>query len=144
MYRYYGTAKSTYENYLKGESVKYKKYFYALRPLLAAQYIERFRKMAPVAFVGLMDMEMPGRLRGAISELLEIKKVTTERKENPQLPVIQEYIVSELERQEKIADSLPDDRNKDISVLDGVFLGLVLGRNIQNNMSGNAQTMQQP
>ena len=125
-YRYYGTAKSTYENHLKGERVRYKKYFYALRPLLAALYIERFHEMAPVAFADLVKMEMSERLRSAINELLEIKKVTTEKEENPQMPAIQEFIVSELERQEKIVKSLPDDRNKDISTLDETFLNLVL------------------
>ena len=41
VYHYYGTAKSTLQGYLQGDMVKYKKYFYALRPLLAAQYIEK-------------------------------------------------------------------------------------------------------
>lgn len=39
-YHYYGTARSTCEKYLQEEQVKYKKYLYALRPLLACQYIE--------------------------------------------------------------------------------------------------------
>ena len=38
VYHYYGTANSTLQEYLQGENVRYKKYFYALRPLLAAQY----------------------------------------------------------------------------------------------------------
>lgn len=36
IYHYYGTANNTYHEYLQGEMVRYKKYFYALRPLLAA------------------------------------------------------------------------------------------------------------
>ena len=34
---YYGTANSTLQGYLLGDTVRYKKYFYALRPLLAAR-----------------------------------------------------------------------------------------------------------
>ena len=41
MYHYYGTAQKTYNEYLNEESVKYKKYFYALRPILAAKWIEK-------------------------------------------------------------------------------------------------------
>ena len=43
VYHYYGTARNTYLQYLQGEMVRYKKYFYALRPLLAARYIEEDR-----------------------------------------------------------------------------------------------------
>ena len=37
LYHYLSTAKKNYREYLKGETVKYKKYFYVLRPLLACR-----------------------------------------------------------------------------------------------------------
>jgi len=45
---YYCTARNTYINYLQEEKVKYKKYFYALRPLLACKYVEEFHCPPPV------------------------------------------------------------------------------------------------
>ena len=42
----------------------------------------------PVLFDDLLKMEIPDELRTAIDELLEIKKRTTEKEENPQLPII--------------------------------------------------------
>ena len=89
---YYGTARSTYQEYLRGEMVRYKKYFYALRPLLAAEYIERYHEAPPVLFDDLLKMELPAEFRSALGELLEIKKRTTEKEENPQMPVIREII----------------------------------------------------
>ncbi len=50
------------------------KYFYALRPLLAAQYIEKYHTAPPVLFDDFLRMDMPANLRRAIDELLEVKK----------------------------------------------------------------------
>ena len=85
VYHYYGTANKTYHEYLTGDKVRYKKYFYALRPLMASMYIEEKHMAPPVLFDDLLKMEIPAELRTAIDELLEIKKRTTEKEENPQL-----------------------------------------------------------
>lgn len=121
IYHYYGTANSTLLGYLQGELVKYKKYFYALRPLLAAQYIERYHMAPPVLFEDLLKMELPADLRLAIDGLLEVKKRTTEGEWNPQIPAILEFIQSETARQKKMADELEDDHNGDWTALNHVF-----------------------
>ncbi|RKM55259.1 nucleotidyltransferase domain-containing protein [Butyrivibrio sp. X503] len=125
VYHYYGTANSTYHDYLTGEKVRYKKYFYALRPLLAAMYIEENHVAPPVLFDDLLKLDIPEKLRLAIDELLEIKKRTTEKEENPQLPVIQEFIETEVSRQKEIANNLADDHNKDWSALDELFRKII-------------------
>ena len=122
---YYGTAKNTYAEYLQGETVRYKKYFYALRPLLAAEYIEKYHKAPPVLFDELLKMELSPELRVAIDELLEIKKRTTEKEENPQIPEIRSFIEKELVKQKEIVDSMPDDHNKDQGLLNAVFYELL-------------------
>lgn len=118
---YYGTANSTLQAYLRGDTVRYKKYLYALRPLLAVQYIERYHEAPPVLFTELLKQEPAGELRAAIEELLEKKKRTTEREENPQMPVIRAFIESETARQKEIADRMKDDHNKDQTALNRVF-----------------------
>ena len=125
VYHYYGTANKTYHEYLTGDKVRYKKYFYALRPLMASMYIEEKHMAPPVLFDDLLKMNIPAELRTAIDELLEIKKRTTEKEENPQLPVIKSFIETEIEKQKEIADSLPDDHNKDLSALDRLFLEML-------------------
>lgn len=121
VYHYYGTANSTLQEYLSGDTVRYKKYFYAIRPLLAAQYIEKNHEAPPVLFDELLKLELPQTLRTAIDELLEMKKRTTEKEENPQIAVIREFIESETARQKGIADRLADDHNKDWTALNQVF-----------------------
>ena len=125
VYHYYGTANSTLQGYLMGETVRYKKYFYALRPLLAARYIETYHTAPPVLFDDLLKKELPEDLRQAIDELLEIKKKTTEGEENPHMPVIRDFIMVETERQKEIADNLADDHNKDWMALNKLFAEII-------------------
>ena len=124
-YHYYGTAMNTWAGYLKEDTVRYKKYFYALRPLLAARYIECFHTVPPVLFDDLMKMDMEPELRTAIDDLLEKKKITTEGEQHPHIPIIRDFIREELQRQKAICDSLPDDRNKDWTALNRCFAEMI-------------------
>lgn len=125
VYHYYGTANNTYYDHLQGETVRYKKYFYALRPLLAAEYIEKFHEAPPVRFDELLKLDLEPELRNAIDRLLEIKKVTTEKELNPQIPEIIGFIKAELSKQKSIADALPDDHNKDWDSLNMLFRNIL-------------------
>ena len=125
VHHYYGTAMTTYSGYLTGEQIRYKKYFYALRPLLAAIWIERTHQIPPVLFDELMKMDMEPELRTEIEDLLERKKVTTEGEHNPQIPAIQAFIQEELQRQKSISNALPDDRNTDWSALNRCFVQII-------------------
>ena len=125
VYHYYGTANKTYNEYLTGDKVRYKKYFYALRPLLASMYIEEKHSVPPVLFDELLKLNLSEELRTAIDELLEIKKRTTEKEENPQLPVIKKFIETEIEKQKEIADKMPDDHNSDLTALDSLFFEML-------------------
>lgn len=118
---YYGTAKSTYMGYLQEAQVKYKKYFYALRLLLACRYIEQYGNIPPVPFAKLLKQDMPPQLRQEIDLLLERKKVTEEKDKNPQIPAIQVFIAQELERQKALGDAMEDDRRRDWEGLNSLF-----------------------
>ena len=125
IHHYYGTAVNTYSAHLKGETVRYKKYFYALRPLLAANYIEKYHKVPPVLFDELLKMDLDPGLRTAIDDLLERKRRTTEGEQNPQLPAIRDFITAELQRQKAIGSATEDDRNHDLSALEECFIRLI-------------------
>lgn len=121
LYHYYGTARNTFDGYLQGEQVKYKKYFYALRPLLACKYIEMYNCPPPVLFNDLLQMELSTDLREGIDYLLELKKVTDEKDLNPQIPIIYNFIKQELEIQKNKANTRKDDHNKDWDTLNELF-----------------------
>jgi len=125
VYHYYSTAKNTFINYLQGDLVKYKKYFYALRPLLACKYIEEYNCPPPVKFEDLLILPLSEELHKGIQDLLEIKKVTEEKDFNPQIPVIYDFIQTEIEKQKRIADSMDDDHTKTWETLNKIFLDIV-------------------
>ena len=124
---YYGTANSAYKGFLTGDMIKYKKYFYALRPLLCCRWIERYHQIPPMLFETLLQLfdgteqDLNEELLAAIRELLVRKADTKEKDLNPQMPVIIDFIRSECERQKQISDAAVDDHRHDYSEMNEAF-----------------------
>jgi uncharacterized protein len=78
MYHYLSMARGVFESELSGEVVKLKKYFYALRPILAAKWIADMKSVPPVDFKSL-GVLMPGSINILVDELLSIKAKVDER-----------------------------------------------------------------
>src|SRR3982751_447028 len=64
---------STQRAYLRGEQVSLKKYFYALRPLLAVRWIERHGSAPPIEFEKMLHLldaaRLPARRTGLAEEI---------------------------------------------------------------------------
>ena len=124
---YYGTAKTTLETHLTGEKIRYKKYFYALRPLLCCRWIERYHEVPPMEFQTLLELfdgkepDLNKGLLGAIRTLLDQKVITEEKDLNPQMPVIIDFIQNECEKQKTLSESHPDDHKRDYSEINHAF-----------------------
>lgn len=124
---YYGTANSTYKGFLSGEMIRYKKYFYALRPLLCCKWILRHHSAPPVEFEKLLTLfrdpesGLTQELYEAIRELLALKAVTEEKDLNPQMPVIIDFIREECALQKQISDRAPDDHRHDFGEINEAF-----------------------
>lgn len=125
IYHYYGTAKNTYLQYLQDEDVRYKKYFYALRPLLACSYIEANNTPPPVLFDDLNVPPYTDSIHEELEELLEIKKITGESVHSPHFPAILSFISSELPRHKEIVNALSEERKKSWTELNQVFLNVL-------------------
>lgn len=118
---YYGTANSTYRQYLMEEQVRYKKYIYALRPLLACRYIEDNGSIPPVRFDELLLQKLDDGLYDEIMRMLEIKAQSDEKALNPRMPLIHQYIENEIAKYDALSKSAADDRTGDWDVLNKVF-----------------------
>jgi predicted nucleotidyltransferase len=105
MYYYLNMAKGNYRDYLQGEQVKIKKYFYVLRPVLACEWIHRYDEMPPMEFDVLVDRLIPQdtELWQVVQQLLARKKSGEELDYEPQLSVINGYLEEQLQVLEKIA-----------------------------------------
>jgi len=120
-FHYLSMAKGNRREYLSGDVVRRKKYFYVLRPLLAMRWIEDDRGPVPIEFHKLLDAIVPsGKLRDAIDQLLVAKRSGAELDSGPSIPAIGEYIDAELERLEPAGHAVPI-ANGDIARLDHYF-----------------------
>ena len=100
MYHYLSMARGNVREYLKGDVVWRKKYFYVLRPLLACRWIEkRGEVVVPMEFQVLLEATVkdPGLLR-AVNELLAEKRAGAEQDRGPRIPEISDYCLAELDR----------------------------------------------
>ena len=97
-YHYSHMAKTNAREYLFGDKVRLKKYFYVMRPLFAIRYIEAGLGIPPVRFQTLVDAVAPDNLKPGISKLIEIKSRTKELGYGEPIQEIGEFIEAEIER----------------------------------------------
>jgi len=98
MYHYLNMAKGNYRDYLQGDQVKIKKYFYVLRPILACAWIEHYNEMPPMQFDVLVERLIPegGELREVIQELLRRKKTGDELDFEPRIHPINTFLEEQI------------------------------------------------
>lgn len=96
-WHYCNMARSNHRGYLRGDTVRTKKYLYVLRPLLACQWIEHERTPPPMAFEDLLERSLPhGPVREAIDALLVVKRGSAELAVGPRIAAISDFIDHEL------------------------------------------------
>lgn len=107
LFHYLNMAKGNYRDYLQGEQVRIKKYFYVLRPILACEWIEQWNSMPPMEFERLMDAVIPqqSELKETIQELLIRKKAGDELDYEPKLSIIHDYLEERIRYLEGITAS---------------------------------------
>ncbi len=104
---YFSYARGNYLGHLRGLEIRLKKYFYVIRPILAAQWIERGLGQPPVEFAALVETLLPsGELRAALDELLERKRAGDELAAAPPIAPLQGFIEAEIARLATV--SLPE------------------------------------
>lgn len=116
-YHYVHMARKNYREHLGGDSIKLKKYFYVLRPVLACLRMERGLGLPPMQRVPLLDGVPPaGTLRDDILELRDRKMQTPEFGAGTPIPSIQEFVTAQIERLADIAQ--PEPPSADQATLD--------------------------
>jgi predicted nucleotidyltransferase len=99
LHHYFHMAEGNFREYLKGEIVWVKKYFYVLRPILACKWIEAGYGVVPMEFEKLIqELVDDEELKLAIEDLVKRKREGQELDREPRIPVISAFIEAELER----------------------------------------------
>lgn len=101
-YHYSHMARGNAGDHLTKDQVKLKKYFYILRPLLAIRYIEQGMGLPPVRFQELLEAVGPAELHAPIKALIELKKMTPELGAGDPVPLLNDFVFSELQRHEGV------------------------------------------
>ncbi len=120
-YHYLRMANNNFRDYLKGETVRRKKYLYVLRPLLAINWLETQDGVVPIEFERLVDSVIADRdLRSEVDELLLLKRNGLEADEGPRFETIHRYIEAEFSRHGDNHNQTPGSR-ADLAVLNQLF-----------------------
>lgn len=107
IYHYLNMARNNFREYLQGDEVKIKKYFYVLRPVLAAKWIEQYNEFPPLEFPILLEKLLPeGELKEEVSKLLKRKISGDELDLEPRINVINEFLNLEIVRLDKYVRTL--------------------------------------
>ena len=125
MYQYYGLANKTYLTELTGELVKYKKYFYVLRPLLACKWIEEKKCPPPVLFEELFNTVLEDDMKFAVKDLLAKKVQMSESDRAPKDESVNQYIKEKLAYYKALLERMKDDRNPDWEPLERIFRSVI-------------------
>ena len=93
---YLHMAERNYEMYLDSETVKLKKYFYVLRPILATEYVLKYKSNPPMKFEELLKELDDETVRKEVDRLMEAKKKTPELGTSAKNEILNDFIKKEL------------------------------------------------
>ncbi len=108
IYHYLHMAHRNWKEYLQGQTVWTKKYFYVLRPMLACSWVEMYNNPSPVQFDelwlnkekltdGRYSLEFHDALTEAIVRLIKRKREGDELSSGPSVPVLHQFLESEIQ-----------------------------------------------
>ena len=124
IYHYLSMAKTNYRDYLKGDVVRLKKYFYVLRPLLACEYIREKQKSPPMLFEDLLCY-LDGEVKNEILKLIELKTKTSELGEGKPVKCINKYIEDKISEFEEYVKCMPTFPKPEWDTLNNLFLKII-------------------
>lgn len=122
VYHYLNTARNNMKIYLSGEKIHPKKYFYALRPVLACLWVLEHQTPPPVLFSELTKTMLPDNLLPSLDYLLDIKMNNPEKAEIAPVRDIDEFLSQHIEEIDKAMESLQRREYKSWDLLNEFFI----------------------
>lgn len=125
LWHYLHMAEGNYREYLKGDMVKAKKYFYVLRPILACRWILEKGTPPPMLFSELMESQLPDYLEETVQDLLELKINSPEIKLIPRIDILNDYMDRSITEVKEQIEQLPKETAHGWKELDELFLSVL-------------------
>lgn len=122
IHHYLNMASNNFREFLQGDQVKIKKYFYVLRPVLAARWIEQYNEFPPLEFPVLLEKMVPvGRMKEEIQTLLTRKLAGEEFDLEPRIEVLNQFLQEEIGRLREVTKDLCNSYGDMTMKLDKLF-----------------------
>lgn len=125
LHHYLGTATGNYRNYLKSDEVRLKKYFYALRPVLACEWVADKNCPPPMLFEELKAAYLPEYMLPTVDYLLELKKGTSEIGTGKRIDALNNYLDNEIGKFKELSKSLINKEYKGWDDLNDLFMQML-------------------
>lgn len=125
LWHYLHMAEGNYRDYLRGEMVRAKKYFYVLRPILACKWILEKGTPPPMLFTDLVKSELPDDLSETVNQLLDLKMNSPEIKEIPRIDQLNRYLDAGIMSVKEQIEKLPDTPVQDWNELNELFFSVL-------------------
>lgn len=122
LWHYLQMAEGNYREYLRGDRVKAKKYFYVLRPILACRWILEKGTPPPMLFSQLMESQLTDDLADTVLKLLDLKMHSPEFKMIPRIDVLNAYLDQSIAQVRDCVMQYPKETVRDWEELDSLFL----------------------
>lgn len=122
---YISMANRDYNAYLYKDIVSLKKYFYAIRPILAARWVLKNKSNPPVPFLELIEKELCEKdIKLETEKLLKQKYVISELGQSKKNELLNQFISQEIKHL-KVQANNEKDTYRDWSQLNQFFLNIV-------------------
>ena len=125
LYHYLSIAKRNYREYLKGEMVRLKKYFYILRPVLSCKWILAEGTPPPMEFRILMEKYLDGDIKQDVETLLDLKINNPEITVGKRFARVNDYLDKAIAEIEEIVARLPNDTIESWDELNDIFMEIL-------------------
>ena len=121
---YFSMARTDFRS-LQADEVSTKRYFYALRPLLAMMWIESNRGTVPTEFQTMLEqLPLEASLVAEVERLLKLKRAGDELGQGPRIAIISEFLEKELAHRQENPIVLPR-QTPDLVKLNRLFLEIL-------------------
>jgi predicted nucleotidyltransferase len=125
VYHYLHMASGNFRQYLQADKIKVKKYFYVLRPLLAALWIEKYNETPPVLFETLIGQLSDERIVEPVKRLLERKRTGVEFDLEPKIEALNTFISVTIKHLEEVAGSFNPRKKPEQDKMEKVFVEIL-------------------
>lgn len=122
LHHYFHMAEGNYREYLQKDSVRVKKYFYVLRPILACDWIKQTNTMAPMEFDKLLNSQVfDQNVKTEINNLLKRKIAGEELNEEPKIQTLNDFLENKIKFYTEYIKTIGQISQPDTGKLDELF-----------------------